>query len=189
MRVHFIKSAVYPEDYPVHRLPEVALIGRSNAGKSSFLNALTSQKAAFVSKEAGKTRLLNFFEVGEHYSIVDLPGYGFASRDNKEMAMWQKMIESYLLGREQLAGFLLLMDSRRDWTEEEEILKKLASRRELPLCVILTKKDKLTRQELVKTIPKIRKQSGLENVFLCSNLKKDGVKEVEDFVFRNWVKK
>lgn len=188
MRIQFLKSAVNPEDYPRHQKPEIALLGRSNSGKSSFLNAIAGKKAAFVSKEAGKTRLLNFFTAGDHYCLVDLPGYGFASRDNKEMGQWKKMIENYLLRRPNLVGFVLLMDSRRKWAADEEILKNLSDQRKLNMCLVLTKKDKLTRQEQMKAVPGIRKSSGLESVFLCSNLKKDGVDEIENFIFTEWIK-
>lgn len=189
MRIKFIQSAVLPKDYPRHSKPEVAILGRSNSGKSSFINALTSQKVAHVSKQAGKTRLLNFFSAGDHYCLVDLPGYGFASRDNKEMEMWKQMIEDYLLLRENLVGFLLIVDSRRGWSEDEEILSSLAARRGLKTCLVLTKKDKLTRQEAQKVIPQLKKESGWEDVFLCSNLDREGVEDVETFIFENWIKK
>ena len=89
----FLKSAVWPKDYPEADRPEIALIGRSNAGKSSLLNALVSQKAAKVSQTPGKTRLLNFFDFGDHYRLVDMPGYGFAARSGDEILAWEKMIK------------------------------------------------------------------------------------------------
>lgn len=189
MQIKFIQSAVFPKDYPRHSKPEVAILGRSNSGKSSFINTLTGQKVAHVSKQAGKTRLLNFFSAGDHYCLVDLPGYGFASRDNKEIELWQKMIHEYLLSRENLVGFLLLVDSRRVWTREEEMLSLLAAQRGLETCLVLTKKDKLTRQEMNKVEMKFRKASGWKDVFLCSNLDGDGVEDVENYVFESWIKK
>jgi len=89
LELKFIKSAVYPEDWPVHDHPEVAVVGRSNAVKSSFLNALSRSQIAKVSQTPGKTRLINFFK-SDKYVLVDLPGYGFAARDNKELALWKK---------------------------------------------------------------------------------------------------
>ena len=99
-QAQFLKSAVLPADYPASDRPEVALVGRSNAGKSSLLNAIAGQKAARVSQMPGKTRLLNFFDFGDHYRFVDMPGYGFASRHGAEVLEWEKMISHYFDARE-----------------------------------------------------------------------------------------
>src|SRR6478752_7250400 len=108
--IQFIKSAVLPKDYPIHKMAEVAIAGRSNAGKSSFINALTRDKVAKVSSTPGKTRLLNFFNMADSYVLVDMPGYGFASRSNSEVLEWHEMIETYLMSRENLVGLILVMD-------------------------------------------------------------------------------
>lgn len=188
-RIRFIKSAVLPADYPPQKLPEVAIAGRSNAGKSSFINGLLiSEKIAKVSSTPGKTRLLNFFEVNEKYTLVDMPGYGFAARAGDEMQNWQKMIENYLVSRSTLKGLLLVMDIRRDWSEDEESLKLFLEPRGIPMALILTKSDKLTKNELAKSLDKIKKDSLLSNIFLTSALHKKGQLEVEDFVYRAWIK-
>lgn len=187
-QISFIKSAVLAKDYPVSKKPEVAIAGRSNAGKSSFINALGSSKIAKVSATPGKTRLLNFFSLGENYNIVDMPGYGFAARSGSEMREWQKMIEDYLMTRENLRGLLLIMDIRRDWEEDEELLKHFSETRGFPMAVVLTKADKMSRSQMLSAVSRIKKQSGLSSVFASSALKKEGQEEVEEFIFESWIK-
>jgi GTP-binding protein len=186
--IKFIKSAVLPKDYPQTGLKEIAIAGRSNAGKSSFLNSIANSKIAKVSNTPGKTRLLNFFSRGDKYVIVDMPGYGFAARSGDEIREWHVMIENYLSTREHLAGLVLVMDSRREWTKDEELLKAYTDSRGLPLCVVLTKADKLTRNEAQKCLAAIKKAAAISAVFITSALKKTGHKEAEDFLFENWIK-
>lgn len=187
-KVQFIKSAVLEKDFPNHDFLEVAIAGRSNAGKSSFINSLTSNKIAKVSSTPGKTRLLNFFQLDESYVLVDMPGYGFAARSGSEMKDWHRMIETYLMTRPQLAGLLLVMDIRRDWTEDEELLKEFSERRGFPLLVVLTKADKLSYSQSLQATAKIKKSSGLSAVFPASALKKTGQDNIEEYIFENWIK-
>jgi GTP-binding protein len=187
--IKFIKSAVLPKDYPQTGLKEIAIAGRSNAGKSSFLNSIANSKIAKVSNTPGKTRLLNFFSRGDKYVIVDMPGYGFAARSGDEIREWHVMIENYLSTREHLAGLVLVMDSRREWTKDEELLKAYTDSRGLPLCVVLTKSDKLTRSESQKCLAAVKKAAAISAVFMTSALKKTGHKEAEDFLYENWIKK
>ncbi|MFN3455931.1 MAG: ribosome biogenesis GTP-binding protein YihA/YsxC, partial [Pseudobdellovibrio sp.] len=147
-KVIFIKSGFLPKDYPEHNKKEVAFVGRSNAGKSSLINALAGEKIAHVSQTPGKTRLLNFFSYGESYVLVDMPGYGFAARSGSEVEEWQKVIETYLARRENLAGLVLVMDVRRDWDDNEKMLYDFSHRIGLPLLVALTKIDRLNKKEL-----------------------------------------
>jgi GTP-binding protein len=186
--IKFIKSAVLPKDYPQTGLKEIAIAGRSNAGKSSFLNSIANSKIAKVSNTPGKTRLLNFFSRGDKYVIVDMPGYGFAARSGDEIREWHVMIENYLSTREHLAGLVLVMDSRREWTKDEELLKAYTDSRGLPLCVVLTKSDKLTRNESQKCLAAVKKAAAISAVFMTSALKKTGHKEAEDFLYENWIK-
>lgn len=186
--IQFIKSAVLAKDYPVHKMAEVAIAGRSNAGKSSFINALTRNKVAKVSSTPGKTRLLNFFNMEDSYVLVDMPGYGFAARSNNEVLEWHQMIEAYLMGRENLRGLVLVMDIRREWTQDEELLKKFSDERGFPLAVVLTKADKMSRNQMLSAAMKMKKISGLSAVFPVSSLKKIGQDEVEEYIYENWVK-
>ncbi len=185
-RLKFIKSAADLSGWPMDSLPEVALAGRSNAGKSSFLNGLQGSSIAKVSGKPGKTRLLNFFSVEDKYRLVDMPGYGWASVSAKEMKQWQAMIEAYLLERENLVGLLLIMDVRRKWTEDEQMLVDLMDQRGLPSAVILSKADKLKRGPGLDRRRKLKKE--IERpCFLSSSLKKQGFYEVEDHIYKNWI--
>ncbi len=187
-QIQFIKSAVFPQDYPETKLPEIAFAGRSNAGKSSLINEICNAKIAHVSQQPGKTRLLSFFDVREKYVLVDMPGYGFAKRSGSEQSGWEDMIRTYITERPQLKGLILVMDVRRDWTEEEELLKMFTEGAGVPLMVALTKIDKVTKPEAAKKLKNIKLNTGLEAVFLVSSLKKTGNDEVEDYLYKKWVK-
>ena len=186
--IDYLKSAVFPKDFPAPNRPEIALAGRSNAGKSSFLNSVSKKPIAKVSQAPGKTRLLNFFDVGKSYRIVDMPGYGFAKRSGDEVVSWTEMIEGYLDSRENLVGLILIMDIRRDWTQDEEMLVQYLRDRDLPCCVVGTKSDQLSKSELKMRLQKLKDKAGVEGVFAVSNLTKVGTDEVEEFVFAEWVK-
>jgi GTP-binding protein len=182
----FLTSAADLKGCPNDSVLEVALVGRSNAGKSSMLNGLADAKIAMVSSSPGKTRLLNFFDAPK-FRMVDMPGYGFASRSGDEQRSWQKMIEPYLTTRKNLRGLLLVMDIRRDWSDDEQNLLDWISPRELGAAIVLTKIDKLSRSEVIKRVNEIREQSGVEAVFATSALKKTGYAEIEDYVYKNWI--
>lgn len=188
-KMTFIKSAVKMKDFPVTKLKEIAFAGRSNAGKSSLINVWANEKIAKVSQSPGKTRLLNFFAMGESYIIVDMPGYGYASRGNEEVTTWRKMVQNYLSQRPQLAGLVLLMDMARDWSEDEEMISQFVMRHDLPVAVGLTKSDKFSKADIAKAIARIKKQSRLEDVYPISAQTRAGCEEFEEFVYRNWIKK
>lgn len=188
-KMTFIKSAVKMKDFPVTQFKEVAMAGRSNAGKSSLINIWANGKVAKVSQSPGKTRLLNFFNFNNSYVIVDMPGYGYASRGGDELKTWRKMIEGYLSQRPQLAGLVLVMDMARDWQEDEELLAQYMMQNDLPVVVALTKSDKFSKKDIEKSIEKIRKQSRIEDVFAVSSQTKTGCQELEDFIYKNWIKK
>ena len=187
IRLRFVTSAVDMEGCPQDNKPEVGLVGRSNSGKSSLLNGIANERIAMVSSTPGKTRLLNFFDAGPRYRYVDMPGYGWPERGGSEHHGWKRMIEKYLGTRENLCGLLLLMDARRDWTEDEQLLVDWLQERGLPVAVVLTKTDKLGKNELINRIKAIKSQSNMSNFFVTSALKKTGFEELEDFVYKNWV--
>lgn len=162
------------------------MVGRSNAGKSSFINALTGQKIAKVSQTPGKTRLLNFFELNEAVYLVDCPGYGYAKGSLDEALGWRKMIETYFTERESLKGVLLIMDIRRDWDEEENLLKEWLTHHQKPWALILNKADKISRGQSLARVQKIKKHTGEAPVFILSSAKKTGFDEVKKILFKEW---
>ncbi len=184
-RMIYLKSAVLPQDYPAADRPEIVITGRSNAGKSSFINCIAKAKVAHVSQQPGKTRLLNFFDFAK-YRFVDTPGYGFASRSGDEMVNWTKMIESYLAMRENLCGLVLLMDIRREWDDEEKLLKQFCNTVGIPMAVALTKADKCKTSEKQNLTKKLAKASEVP-VFAISAQENQGVTELEDYIYKEWV--
>lgn len=189
MKVTFLTSGVVPKDYPFPYKPEVAIVGRSNAGKSSFLNALTSSKIAKVSGTPGKTRLLNFFDLNGQVYMVDMPGYGFATGNRQEVASWRTMIETYLSEREALCGVLLIMDIRRDWSGDEEMLKQWFENHDTKWALILNKTDKLSRSQIMARERELKKSAGEAPVFCVSSSKKTGLDELKNIIFKEWPKK
>lgn len=181
----YLKSAVLPKDYPEANRPEVVITGRSNAGKSSFINALAKSKVAHVSQVPGKTKLLSFFDFAK-YRFVDTPGYGFAARSGDEIAEWQKMLETYLVARESIAGIILLMDIRREWDEDEKLLKTFCNSLEVPMALVLTKSDKCSRGEIEKLKKKLQNASQIPTLVISSQ-EETGIEELEDFIYKEWV--
>jgi GTP-binding protein len=152
---HFLLSAAASEQFPADMGAEVAFVGRSNAGKSSAINAITQRHGlARTSKTPGRTRLLNFFELGTHQRIVDLPGYGYASGPEAERVTWQPLIDA-LKPRASLRGLFLIVDSRRGITEGDGALLEWAEP-PLRIHVLLTKSDKLNRTEGGKVLRETR---------------------------------
>ena len=142
----FIKSAARPADFPPDTGREVAFVGRSNSGKSTAVNVITgARKLARVSKTPGRTQLLNFFSFGEERRLVDLPGYGFARVAPDVQALWRRSLEAYLSTRASLAGLVVTMDIRRGMTPLDDTLLRWLEPRDLPVAVLLTKADKLSR--------------------------------------------
>ena len=187
-KVTFIKSGFVASDYPVHKKKEVAFVGRSNAGKSSLINALAGSDVAHVSSSPGKTRLINFFSFGESYVLVDMPGYGFASRSGDEIREWTQAIETYLDQRECLAGLVLVMDVRRDWEEEEKLLMRFANKIGLPVVVAMTKIDRLNNKELKERLAAIKQHAHTDKLFPVSSTKEQGYDVMEDYIYKEWIK-
>ncbi len=142
-------AATRPAEIPKPHFPEVALAGRSNVGKSSLINKLTSRKKlARTSGTPGCTRGLIFFDINETLTLVDLPGYGWAKRSLAERDRWKILVETYLLGREALAGVLILIDVRRGPQEEESMLAEFLATHEIAYAWVLTKCDKIKKGAL-----------------------------------------
>lgn len=153
----FVSSAVKAANYPTGELPEVALAGRSNVGKSSLLNRLVNRKGlARSSNTPGRTRLLNFFLVNGLFRLVDLPGYGYAKVPVGERESWRKMVEGYLETRENLRGVVLLVDSRHPPTAQDAQMYDWLRHQGVPAAVVATKADKLSRSRLLQSLKVIR---------------------------------
>lgn len=172
---------------PEDAVPEVALCGRSNAGKSTLINGIAGARIAQTSSTPGKTRMLNFYS-SKNYRIVDMPGYGYSARSGDEQMSWRDMIEPYLGSRGNLVGLVIVMDIRRKWTKDEQDLVDWISPRDLPVGIVLTKSDKLKKAEIEKQVASIKADSGIEDVWVTSMLKKTGFEEVEEFIFHTFIK-
>lgn len=141
-----IISAVKPEQYPETALPEFALAGRSNVGKSSFINKMLNRKGlARISSKPGKTQTLNFYLINEQLHFVDVPGYGYAKVSKKEREAWGKMIETYLTRREQLKAVVLIVDLRHPPTADDRMMYDFLKHYDIPCIVIATKADKIPK--------------------------------------------
>lgn len=176
-----------PKDYPDQTRVEVGIVGRSNAGKSSLVNVILNKKIARISQVPGKTIVLNFYDVGSHYRLVDMPGYGFAKRSFKDRESWKEMIETYLANRENLRGLVLVVDVNRNWQQEEQDLANWCEKFDIPMLVALSRSDRLKQGEKHKRLDYFLKASTLP-CFLISSTKKKGIKELEDYIFNEWVK-
>lgn len=144
----FVTSAVKPSQYPPGVLPEIAFAGRSNVGKSSLINTLVNRKRLVkTSSTPGRTQLINFFEVNGRFSFVDLPGYGYAKVPLAIKKSWGPMMETYLSGRETLAGVVLILDIRRIPRQEEFDFMAWLTRYGIGRILVLTKADKLSANQ------------------------------------------
>jgi len=159
----FITSAAKPTDFPPPGKPELAVVGRSNVGKSSLINALVQQDGlARTSRTPGRTRLANWFEIDNKFHLVDLPGYGYAEVKKDMRESWRPLIEDYLDKRKVLAGVLLLIDIRRGVQEEELDFIPWLAERAIPVVVALTKSDKLAKHKRTLEVMKAKKDLGLK---------------------------
>lgn len=183
----FINSAPRLQDAPPDQGKEIAFAGRSNAGKSSAINALVQQNAlARVSKTPGRTQLLNFFAIDDHRKLVDLPGYGYAKVPLAIKNDWQKMMESYLKNRQALCGIVLVMDIRHPMTEFDWQMVEWCEHSKLPLHILLTKADKLKFGAAKNTLLKVQKELGSTSIVvtlqLFSALNKTGIDDIHQML-------
>ncbi len=185
-KVEFIKSAVKPKDYPPPTKPEVAVVGRSNVGKSSLINAIFKRSIAKVSANPGKTRLINFFSLNDKIYFVDLPGYGYAAVSKKEREKWKEMIENYFYNRDNLKLVLLLVDSRYKPTNLDILMKEWLESLDIPYVIVATKVDKLNQSEKAKLKKQIKTTLDIKDnipIFLTSAKEGTGIKELVSYIF------
>ena len=187
----FLTTAAQLHHLPDMDTPEIAFVGRSNAGKSTCINTLTQKKQlAFASKKPGRTQHINLFALGKQgitdTVLADLPGYGYAAVAKMDKLRWQQVMANYLVSRENLTGIVMMCDPRHGLTELDDILLEVIRPRVeegLKFLIILTKADKLTRAEQAKALSIARLQAGGGEVKLFSALKKQGVDEVAQLLW------
>jgi GTP-binding protein len=175
----FLTSANAPGQFLPDSGREVAVVGRSNSGKSSAINAIVNRRQfARVSKTPGRTQLVNFFSLAPERRLVDLPGYGFAKVSDRIRHHWGALLQSYFEGRNSISGLLLIVDVRRQLRDSDLQMLALAESVSVPTHVLLTKSDKLKRGQASTALLQVRKQLGSRaTVQLFSALKKTGCEE------------
>lgn len=165
----YILSAPKKEFRPKDNLKEIVFVGKSNVGKSSLINALTGQKIAFSSKNAGKTRYLNYFLIDDSFYLVDSPGYGFTSYGSKEDLSFGDMMEDYFKNP-YLKGCIFLIDSRREPSEEDTMLLDYLSEEGIPTVLVLTKSDLAKQADIAKAR---KRYQGMDVILVSKNDKPD----------------
>ena len=181
-KAEFVLCAAWKSQWPENDLPEICLAGRSNVGKSSFINTITSRKnLAKVSGTPGKTRTLNFFNINDVMRLVDVPGYGYAKVNDKIKESFGTMIDTYLKERDSLKGLVLIVDYRHKPTRDDIEMYEYAKYYEIPVIVVATKEDKLKRNDLQKNEKLIKQTLNFDKkdkFVRFSSLSKKGVDEV-----------
>ena len=180
-------SATNKSHYPQDDIPEVALAGRSNVGKSSFINTMLNRKnLARTSGKPGKTQLLNFFNIDDKLRFVDVPGYGYARVSKKEREKWGKMIEEYLTTRDNLRAVVSLVDLRHEPSADDVQMYEFLKYYEIPVILVATKADKIPRGKWNKHESMIKKKLDFDKTdtfIIFSSVNKTGVEETWNAIF------
>jgi GTP-binding protein len=186
MRAELVHDAAKPEEFPRDGLPEVAVLGRSNVGKSSLINALLGRRnLARTSGRPGKTRRIHFYRVADRFYLVDLPGFGYAAASRDERRTWKPMVESYLRGtRAPLRGAILLVDVRRGAESEEGQLLHWLHVEGIPTGVAFTKSDKLSRSRAAAQLESLSRElpSGADRSALVSSRSRQGLEAIAAWI-------
>lgn len=162
-KAEIIISAVSKKQYPQDPIPEFALAGRSNVGKSSFINKMIQRKSlARTSSKPGKTQTLNFYKINDQFHFVDVPGYGYAKVSKKEREKWGKMLEEYFTTRDQLKAALLVTDIRHEPTKDDCLMYDFLKHYDLPIIVVATKLDKIPKGKRAAHLKRTRETLGME---------------------------
>jgi len=161
INANFIISAEKLSQCPDFPFPEFPLLGRSNVGKSSFINALANNKRlAKTSNTPGKTRLINFFNFSDKFMMADLPGYGYAKVSKEAQAKWQKYLEEYLLNRKQIKSLIQFVDARHEIQKNDYQMREWVSAYNLPIFTVVTKIDYIPRSKIQKVLSDVKKEFG-----------------------------
>ncbi len=184
-KMTYVWSTHTKEKWPNHQKKEIVIVGRSNVGKSSLINALSNNsKLAKISKKPGKTRSLNFFNVGNKFMFVDVPGYGFAKVGNHQKQLFSDMIEEYLGQREQLQIAIQLLDIRRVPNEDDKMMIEFFKYNNIEILYVVTKIDKVNQSETFKGLKKISESLNLkqEELIVTSATKRKGIKKLKKII-------
>ena len=181
-KAEFVTSVVKTSAYPQDELPHIAIVGKSNVGKSSLINAMTNQnKLARVSRQPGKTRLINFFLINDKFYLVDLPGYGYARVSKAEQESWGSMMDEYFKLASPLKCIILIVDIRHKPTAEDKQMVEWIKYYRIPVLVVASKADKLGKTRIKPQAAQLRKQLGFSHqvpVVPCSVVSKQGLLEL-----------
>ena len=181
INVNFIKSASKKDEFIADELPQIAIVGRSNVGKSSLINLLTNNsKMAKTSSTPGRTRLVNYFNVNKQFYLVDLPGYGYHKASKSIADSWDRVMNDYFVDNSKLKLVMVLLDSRLMPSELDKQMLDYLAENEIPAIIILTKTDKLSRSEINNNINKISKEIRYNKdlIIPTSATKKQGVETI-----------
>lgn len=163
LNANFVISAEKLSQCPDSLLPEFPLLGRSNVGKSSFINMISNnKKLAKTSNTPGKTRLINFFNFSDKFMIADLPGYGYAKVSKEAQAKWQEYLEEYLLNRKQIKSMIQFIDARHEVQKNDYQMREWVEAYNLPVITVVTKTDCISRGQIQKVISNVKKSLGGE---------------------------
>ena len=180
--VNLVASAVRRSQYPDDGLPEFIMLGRSNVGKSSFLNTLVNRKnLARISSKPGKTSTINFFNVEDSFYLVDVPGYGYADTSKEEVRKFGLMVEEYLEKRNELKRVFLIIDFRHNPTNDDKLMYEYLKHYQIPVTIIATKLDKVSSREKEKNLKNLKNTLDIvvgDNIVLFSSVSKVGREEV-----------
>lgn len=177
----FLSSAARPKDKIKSGLPQIAVVGKSNVGKSSFINYFAHDgKLARVSKQPGRTKMINYFLINREFILADLPGYGFARVSQEEKRRWAELIDDYLANEPDICLVIFLVDIRHDPTQDDMIMYNFLFKTGLPFVVVATKSDKLSKSQIKPQLYRIANifKLGVDNVLAISNENKTGMEAV-----------
>lgn len=185
-KCELIISAPDQNSWPEHDLKEVVLAGRSNVGKSSFINTITNRKKlAYVGNTPGKTRLLNFFNINDEFCLVDVPGYGYANISQKQLIEFGEMMEDYFHNRENKVGLVMIVDGRHKPSEDDLVMIDFARYYHINVIVVATKMDKVKNSQRSKNLKVISEELEvpMQNIIPFSSETREGVVEAQQAIF------
>ena len=184
--VNLYASAVRRSQYPENNLPEFIMLGRSNVGKSSFMNTLVNRKnLARISSRPGKTSTINFFNVEDSFYLVDVPGYGYADTSKEEIRKFGLMVEEYLEKRKELKRVFLIVDFRHKPTNDDKLMYDFLKYYQIPVTVVATKCDKVSSREKDKNLKQLKDTLDIivgDNIVLFSSVNKTGREEIHNII-------